>query len=118
MQIREDKVWWNDFSVLSRYRKNDNLQTVKGMPYFGVQIDIIQSHTYGMSTIQIRKDWQEFPAKRLVRNVLVEECRRRVTSEVKCVVCSSVKMPHIFDENGNPLVLRCMKCGHKSWAIS
>ncbi|HXV37983.1 MAG TPA: hypothetical protein VD699_00200 [Nitrosopumilaceae archaeon] len=67
-----------------------------------------------MSTIQITRERQPEPAKNLVKSFPVKEGKK--LSVVTCIVCSSPKTSYILGQNKEPLVLRCIKCGHKSWA--
>lgn len=71
-----------------------------------------------MSTIQTQKKWQPEPTKKLVGDTPVREGAKFHEQEmqVRCVICSTPKVPGVFDFERNPLVLTCPKCGHKSWA--
>jgi DNA-directed RNA polymerase subunit RPC12/RpoP len=69
-----------------------------------------------MSTIQIGREWQPEPVKNLVKSSPVKEGAKLYRQYTKCIVCSGKKTPFIFDEKKEPLVLRCNRCGHKSWA--
>ena len=62
-------------------------------------------------TFEIR---QPKPTKNLVESNPVKE-GQKLHSIPECIICSSPKSPCILDENKEPLVLRCIKCGHKSW---
>jgi len=57
---------------------------------------------------------QPEPAKSLVQSNPVRE-GKKLQSAVRCIICSSPKLPYILDVNKEPLVLRCITCGHKSW---
>ncbi|MEX0640171.1 MAG: hypothetical protein WD018_02995 [Nitrosopumilaceae archaeon] len=67
-----------------------------------------------MSTIQVTRKWQPKPTKSLVESNPVKEGKK--LQLVKCIICSSPKTSYVLDANKEPLVLRCIKCGHKSWA--
>lgn len=70
-----------------------------------------------MSTIQIEKERQPEPAKNLVGNFPVKEGKKFYKQNTaKCIICSKPKVPCVFDQDKNPLVLICIRCGHKSWA--
>ncbi|WP_162858659.1 hypothetical protein [Candidatus Nitrosotenuis aquarius] len=69
-----------------------------------------------MSTIQIQGEWEPSPAKTLASCWPVKEGKTQQANLYRCIVCSNLKTPCTFDENDKPLVLRCIKCGHKSWA--
>jgi len=56
---------------------------------------------------------QPKPTKILVESLPVKEGKK--LSVVRCIICSNPKTAYILDENKEPLVLRCIKCGHKSW---
>lgn len=57
---------------------------------------------------------QPTPRKNLVKSDPVKE-GQKLQSFTECIICSSPKSPYILDKNKEPLVLRCIKCGHKSW---
>jgi len=57
---------------------------------------------------------QPKPEKSLVERLPVKE-GKKLQRMVRCIICSSPKTSYILDENKEPLVLRCIKCGHKSW---
>jgi len=57
---------------------------------------------------------QPKPAKSLVESLPVKE-GKKLQSVFRCIICSSPKTAYILDKNKEPLVLRCIKCGHKSW---
>ncbi len=57
---------------------------------------------------------QPEPTKSLVESLPVKE-GKKLERVVTCIICSSPKTPCILDENKDPLVLRCIKCGHMSW---
>lgn len=54
------------------------------------------------------------PTKSLVQSLPVKE-GKKLQNMTKCIICSSPKTPYVLDKNKVPLVLRCIKCGHKSW---
>jgi hypothetical protein len=68
-----------------------------------------------MSTIQVTREWQPEPTKNLVESFPVKE-GKKLQNMVTCIICSSIKTAYILNERKEPLVLRCIKCGHKSWA--
>ena len=53
---------------------------VKGIPHCGIQIHITEYHIYVMSTIQIQKEWQPFPAKNLVESSPVKKGKKLETN--------------------------------------
>ena len=68
-----------------------------------------------MSTIQIPRNWQPEPKKKLVQSFPVKEGAKLCEQEL-CVICSTPKRACVFDSQNAPLVAICPRCGHKSWA--
>jgi len=54
------------------------------------------------------------PSKNLVQSLPVKG-GKKLQKIIKCIICSSPKTAYIMNQNNEPLVLRCIKCGHKSW---
>jgi len=62
---------------------------------------------------------QPKPSKILVESIPVKKGRKLETIQVRCLVCSSLAMPHMYNTySGVPLVMKCINCGRKSWANS
>src|SRR3990170_2906659 len=85
------------------------------MPQSAGYCHIFQNVTTLMSTIQVTKKWQPKPTKNLVKRFPVKN-GKKLQNMVTCIICSSLKTSYILNEHKEPLVLRCIKCGHKSWA--
>jgi hypothetical protein len=68
-----------------------------------------------MSTIQVTREWKSASAENPTTDFLAKK-GKKLQSVTKCIICSSPKSSYIFGKNKEPLVLRCTKCGHKSWA--
>lgn len=69
-----------------------------------------------MSTIQIHKQLESTSATVQTRKLLEKKGTKPETHGVRCIICTNPKVPCVFDEDGKPLVLKCLKCGHQSWA--
>jgi len=69
-----------------------------------------------MSQIHLQTRQPE-PSKTLVESIPVKKGKKLATIQVRCLVCSSPTVPHIYNTySGVPLVLKCTDCGRKSWA--
>ncbi len=58
---------------------------------------------------------QPEPSQSLVESIPVKE-GKKLQCMVNCIICDSPKISYILDGNKQPLVLRCVKCGHMSWS--
>jgi len=71
-----------------------------------------------MSQIHLQTRQPE-PSKILVESMPVKKGKKFETIQVRCMVCSSPTIPHVYNTySGVPLVLKCINCGCKSWANS
>ncbi|MCV0412878.1 hypothetical protein [Nitrosarchaeum sp.] len=68
-----------------------------------------------MSQIQIQKR-QPAPSETLVQRFPVIKGKKLETTKL-CKICFAPSIPSVYDTNTcSPLVLKCTKCGCKSWA--